>query len=440
MTLQRRVLVYLALAAVASCALTVVVAAVLVRNRVAAQRVSALIGEADLLSAGGGTPTALGPGQHVYRLNRSRPVLVGPFAAGRVLAAIPPGNDVGTVTLGARQLLFVARVTPRGRIVLVRNAALAFADWRPFLTSLVLAGLGGALLALVLSYALARRLTRPIGELSAATRRLAAGDPLLTVPVRGHDELAQLASSFNAMAAELAAAREAQRGFLESVSHELKTPLTAIRGYGEALADDAVAPVDAGEVIVAESERLRRLVDDLLELARFGRADFAVERTPVDLEAVAQQVVQRHAPRAAELGVALRADVTPGASAVGDAQRLLQAVSNLVENALRLTPAGGEVLVSVSSGRIEVRDTGPGLAAEDLPRAFERFYLHDRYRSERADGSGLGLAIVRGLVEAMGGSVHAGRAAGSGALFTLELPLAATPGPLERPGAGRPSA
>ncbi len=435
MSLQRRVLGYLALAAVASCALTVGVAIVLVRQRVAAQRDAALIAQADFLASVGAAPGALGPGEHVFRLSRRRPLPLGPARSARVLAEIPPGDGLGTITLAGRSLLYAARAVPNGRVVLVRSGRLAFAEWRPFLWSVVVAGLGGALLALALSYVLARRLVRPIDQLSQATRRLAAGAEDVAVPVAGEDELADLGRSFNTMADELARAREAQRSFLESVSHELKTPLTAIRGYGEALADGAVGAGQAGEVVVAESARLERLVGDLLELARFGRADFAVAGGPVDLSDVARQAVRRHAPRARELGVALSAEGEPAAGGLGDADRLLQATSNLVENALRLTPAGGAVTVTARGAEISVADTGPGLDPDDLPRVFERFYLHRRYRSEREDGSGLGLALVRELVEAMGGTVGAGGAPGGGALFTLRLPA----GPAPRPSGAKGS-
>jgi two-component system sensor histidine kinase BaeS len=282
----------------------------------------------------------------------------------------------------------------------------------------------------VLSYLLARRLTRPIGELAGATRQVAAGRPGVAVPVDGDDELAGLGRSFNAMAAELERARESQRRFVESVSHELKTPLTSIRGYAEAVEEGAVPPAQGARVIAAESERLQRLVADLLDLARLGRAGFSVSRRPLDLAAVAEQALTRHLPRARELSVALSSSAADGARALGDEDRVLQAISNLIENALRLTPAGGRVHVRVAEGEVLVRDTGPGLAAEDVPRAFERFYLHDRYRGRREVGSGLGLAIVKELVAAMDGSVQAASLAEGGAQFTVRLPA---PGPSPAP-------
>ncbi len=429
MTLQRRVLGYLALAAIASCTLTFGVAVVLVRNKIASQRISNLITEANVLSLVGGAPGALSAGQHVYRVGSGRPRRVRPLARDAVLAAIPGvGNGEGTITVHGHPLLYAARTTPVGRIVLVRPARLAFAEWRPFLFSLALAAVGGVLLAVLLSYLLARRLTRPIGVMAAATQRLAAGETGVEVPVEGQDELAGLGRAFNHMSIELSRARESQRGFLESVSHELKTPLTSIRGYAEALNEGAVSPGDGGRVIAAEAGRLERLVFDLLDLARFGRADFAVRHEPVDLASVGASAVRRHLPRARELGVSLTnptAEDRDGAWGTGDEDRLLQATSNLIENALRLTPAGGSVTVTAAPGRITVRDSGPGLSEEDLPHAFERFYLFNRYRSERAVGSGLGLAIVQELTTAMGGGVRAASAPGGGAQFTLELPVPA---------------
>jgi signal transduction histidine kinase len=446
-TLQRRVLRYLALAAVASCALTVGVAVVLIRLRVQEQRLSSLSGLADALAAGGTASRALGPGDHVYLFGARRgPLQVRSLRRAAVLAAVPAsGDSEGNITVAGHSLIYAARTGTAGRVIVIRSAHLAFAEWRPFLSAVAFAGLGGALLALALSYLLARRLARPIDELSRATRRLAGGEANVAVPVRGEDELAQLGRAFNEMSGELGRARESQRSFLESVSHELKTPLTSIRGYGEALHDGAVSPSEGGRVIVEEAGRLERLVVDLLDLARFGRADFAIAHDRVDLGNLAARAVQRHAPQARELGLTLRAQGPPGAWALGDQDRLLQATSNLIENALRLTPAGGEVVVSTERGKIAVRDTGPGLAPEDLPRAFERFYLHARYRSERAVGSGLGLAIVRELVVAMGGSVGACNGPEGGAEFVLRLPAApaladAKPERSAPPDAVRPSA
>jgi two-component system sensor histidine kinase BaeS len=341
----------------------------------------------------------------------------------RIVAAIHELSDSqGEIQVGAQSLIYAARGTARGGIVLVRGAGLAFAEWRPFLASLILAGLGGALLAAVASFLLARRLIRPIAVLSDATTRVAAGEQRVDVPVAGEDELAQLARSFNLMSESLARARETQRDFLESVSHELKTPLTSIRGYAEALGDGAVEPAQASAVIGAEAGRLERLVSDLLDLARLQRAGFAVERERVDLSNIVERAVERHRLRARELNVELTGSSNGPALGVGDPDRLLQATSNLIENALRITPAGGSVSATARAGEIEVQDTGPGLAPDDLPHAFERFYLYERYRSEREVGSGLGLAIVGELAARMGGGIAVENVDGGGARFTLRVP------------------
>jgi signal transduction histidine kinase len=178
-------------------------------------------------------------------------------------------------------------------------------------------------------------------------------------------------------------------------------------------------------VIVAESHRLERLLGDLLDLARMRKAEFSVRQEPIDLGEIAQEAVRRYEPQARDFGVALEATGSAEAPALGDADRTLQVVSNLVENALRLTPAGGSVRILAEPGEIRVEDTGPGLRAEELEHAFERFYLYSRYGRERRVGTGLGLAIVKELAEGMGGSVEAASRPGELTVFTLRLPLPA---------------
>jgi two-component system OmpR family sensor kinase len=424
-SLRRRVLAYLALAAIVSCALTVGIGIVLVRRHIADQQSAQLRSTADLIATVGGAPGAQRAGDHVYRVDARRRHEAGPRFTVAVVSAIGSDADAqGTIHLRGHAFSYVARRTASGRVILLRRADLPFADWRPFLEALALAGVAGALLAVALAWVLARRLTRPIHALAQATHRLADGESGVTVPVTGDDELADLGRSFNTMSVELARARESQRTFLESVSHELKTPLTSVRGYAEALEEGAVAPRDAARVIIAEAGRLESLVFDLLDLARLGRAGFSVADEPVDLAGVAAAVVTRHGVRARELAVTLSRDGEGSAWVRGDEGRLLQAASNLVENALRLTPPGGAVTVSVARDGLEVRDTGPGLEPPDLGRAFERFYLHDRYRADpgRSVGSGLGLAIVAQLVAAMGGRVRVANRAGGGACFAISLP------------------
>jgi two-component system, OmpR family, sensor kinase len=345
------------------------------------------------------------------------------------LAAYVPDvnrSSNGSVTIDGRRFIYSYRTIPSRGMLFLRPASVKSAAWRPFLGDLLLAALAGALLAAVLSFAIARSIVRPVRRVAEASRALAAGETPTPVPEEGARELASLARTFNEMAQQLAASRESERNFLLSVSHELKTPLTAIRGYAEGLGEGAFSSGDASRTILLESRRLERLVRDLLDLARMNRHEFSVSRETVDLTEVACEAVARHEASAREFGVALTFE---GAEAwvEGDHDRLLQVASNLVENALRETPPSGSVTVRVEPCRLVVSDTGPGLESVDLEHAFDRFFLYDKYGRERPVGSGLGLAIVKQLTEAMGGTVGVDSSPGLGATFIVTLPPAHIP-------------
>ncbi len=278
--------------------------------------------------------------------------------------------------------------------------------------------------AAVAAWYLNRRIVKPVQQVAQASVVLADGGTPMAIPTKAPHELSVMAQSFNRMARKLKKAQDTERDFLLSVGHELKTPLTAIDGYAELLQDGAVEPSAAAAVLSAESGRLRRLITDLLDLARIDRSEFTVVDEPVDLAATAREAVARFEGLAGTLGVALVADAPVAAPARGDAGRLLQVASNLVENALRATGSGGRVAVVARPGRLSVRDTGPGLTEKDLDHAFERFYLHRKYSSGPAVGTGLGLAIVKDLTEAMGGSVEVESEPGAGSTFTIALTTA----------------
>jgi signal transduction histidine kinase len=332
-------------------------------------------------------------------------------------------SDGQTIVAGKRYIYSYRTIPSRG-LLLLRPASVT---WHPFLRDLLFAALAGAALAALLSFVVARSIVRPVRRVAAASRALAAGETPLAVPEEGSTELASLAQAFNEMAEQLATSRESERTFLLSVSHELKTPLTAIRGYAEGLAEGAFGPDEAARTILLESRRLERLVRDLLDLARMNRHEFSVGREAVDLGEIAREAVARHEGAAREFGVALTAEAGE-AWVVADHDRMLQVASNLVENALRETPPGGSVSVrSEAGGRLLVADTGPGLEAADLEHAFDRFFLYDKYGRERPVGSGLGLAIVKQLSEAMGGSVTVEAAPGRGATFVVRVPSGAKP-------------
>ena len=282
-----------------------------------------------------------------------------------------------------------------------------------------------AALGLLGAWILSRSVVRPVRRLAEASHRIAdAGGAAEPVKPAGPRELRELATSFNDMNAKLAKAQETEQAFLLSVSHELKTPLTSIRGYAEGIGDGTVKSDDGAEVIGAESSRLERLVGDLLDSGRMRKSAFTVRHEAVDLAALAQDVVRRYEGTARDAGLTLLMNNDAGGSAVADNDRLLQVVSNLVENAIRCTPAPGTVTITTQPGAITVADTGRGLTSDDLPRAFERFYLYSRYGNDRPVGTGLGLAIVKELTEAMGGAVSVSSAVGVGTAFTVALPRA----------------
>ena len=346
-------------------------------------------------------------------------IMIEPRRSFRTVVPDVNKSSDGEATYQGKQQLYSYRTLPHLGLLLLRPASLQSAAWRPFLGDLLLAALAGVVLAAALSFVVARSIARPIRRVAAATRALAADESHDPLPTGGTTELAQLAEAFNQMTEQLAASRQAERDFLLSVSHELKTPLTAIRGYSEGLADGAFEAGEAARIISLEAGRLERLVRDLLDLARMNRSEFSVQREPVDLAEVAREAVRRQEAAAQEFGVALTAEGDE-TWVDADADRVLQVVSNLVENGLRETPAGGTVTVRAEPGRLLVADTGPGIPPADVPHAFERFYLYDRADKDRPLGSGLGLAIVKQLATAMGGDVSV-RSSAAGTTFDVSL-------------------
>jgi two-component system sensor histidine kinase BaeS len=324
----------------------------------------------------------------------------------------------GTMSWNGAPYYFAARSVNPGTVILLRPRS---TDLSPYVWGLLVAAGAGLVLAAAAAFLLARRISRPVDRVAAAARTLTRGTHPEPVPVEGAAEIATLAVAFNELAAQLRRAQEAERNFLLSVSHELKTPLTAIRGYAEAVEDGAVDPRDAAATVASEARRLERLVGDLLDLARMNRTDFSVHNTEIDLAEVAYDAVRRYEQQAESFGVELHTVTDGFAPAIADADRVLQIVSNLVENALRLTPPGGEVRVVAAPGVLRVEDTGPGIAEADTERAFERFYLHERYGLERRVGTGLGLAIVKELTLAMGGDVDVESRPGELTVFTVRL-------------------
>jgi two-component system OmpR family sensor kinase len=293
----------------------------------------------------------------------------------------------------------------------------------------VVAGLGTIALGVVVALRVARTVARPVADTAAAADRIAGGDLDARVPEppgTHDDELTRLARSVNAMAAALGQSRAAERDFLLSVSHDLRTPLTSIGGWAEALADGAAPDTRAaGETIRQAAARLDRLVGDLLDLARLRTRAFPLSLAPVDLGDVVAATAEGLRPELEEAGIALSVDLPSTPLVVeADADRLAQVVANLLDNAGRF--AAGHIHVAVArAGRwasLAVEDDGPGIPAGERPLVFERLHSGARAPARTGAGTGLGLAIVRELALAMGGEATAADSGAGGARMVVTLP------------------
>jgi two-component system sensor histidine kinase BaeS len=371
--------------------------------------------------------------------------------AGRVATASPlmrsvlTGQDVAAVLAGkpvsaqrrvAGQLVLLeARPTNAGGIALAQRRADATAASNQAVRRIIWALLIAVGIAIVLGLAVAVRISRPLRRTAQAAHALAAGHRDVAVQPEGPAEVVEVGQAVNTLAAALSHSEARQREFLLSVSHDLRTPLTAITGYAESLADGVVPPEQAagvGAVMLTEAQRLNRLVADLLDLARLNAQEFRIDLATVDLAQLAQAAGQVWRDRCAAAGVRFELELGAGPLLLHtDAARIRQIADGLLENALRVTPAAAPIILAVraehapdgrSFGVLEVRDGGPGLAEQDLAVAFQRSVLYERYRGLRQVGTGLGLAIVDGLVRRLGGTVAAGHAPEGGARFTVWLP------------------
>ncbi|MFD2765448.1 sensor histidine kinase [Micromonospora eburnea] len=293
---------------------------------------------------------------------------------------------------------------------------------------LLAAAAGVAAVAVIGTVLLSRRVLRPIDTLTAAAQRLGRGDLTGRVPVRGNDELAELARSFNRMADSLQRGEERQRRLVADVAHELRTPLANLRGYLEALSDGVITPdQELYASLLEEAVLQQRIVDDLQDLALAEAGNLAYHRVAVDLAELLETCGTAHHARAESAGVSLRVEAEPVA-VHADPDRLRQVVGNLVTNALRATTAGGSVRLvanrTETQAIVRVVDTGSGIAADALPHVFDRFWRADAARGRRTGGSGLGLAIARQIVTDHQGTITVASEVGVGTTFTITLPRA----------------
>jgi signal transduction histidine kinase len=352
----------------------------------------------------GEIPSPLPPGIAKSDLN-AHSLLAGQIASGRagnlVYAAVPV--PLTTAQRAGRHL--------RGEfaILLTREVGNSGPSWGYFLA----AGGAALLVAGLVAAQMSRRMTRPVVEAMEVTGRIAAGDLESRMPQRKGDypEFASLGQSVNEMARSLQDSRVRERHLLLSVSHDLRTPLTSIRGFAEAIMDGAIDDSGrAAEVIIAESRRLERLVGDLLDLTKLEAGQLSMHIRPTDVGEVVSTTVEGFRPVAAKSRIELSAETSAAVAAVSaDPDRLAQLLANLIENALTFAHSRVAVAVHPLDGGsvvVTVEDDGPGIASIDLARVFERFYQADRGPTRKV-GSGLGLAIVAELAATMGASVRA---------------------------------
>lgn len=397
----------------------------------------------DLENMGGLDPSAMRAGNvtvilvrsdaHVITIpGRENTLLWGP--AELTIARTAMGHSARTGSMSTGDLVRIVSV-PLSSLDGTQNYALVLA--RPLSPTLgvlwilgwalLVFGAIGATIAAVLGYAIAKSGVQPIRQLSDAVARVAATSQLDPVPVRGDDEVAELGRSFNRMLGALESSRERQRRLIADAGHELRTPLTSMRTNVELLVADEkqgmLPPGARGEIlrdVAAQLGEFTALVGDLVQLSREDRVEASPEA--IDLRDVVESALARVKRRGP--GIVWDVELSP-LYLVGEADALERAVTNLLDNAVKFSPPGGTVHVHLDGDRLRIADQGPGIAEEDLPHVFERFYRSDKART--TPGSGLGLSIVAQTIQAHGGWVKAGRSAGGGAEFTVRLPGSTTP-------------
>jgi len=296
--------------------------------------------------------------------------------------------------------------------------------------SLLIGGSVAIAIALLLTFVLSRRITSPIGALAKAARRLGRGDLSQRVQLQGEGEVAALAQAFNSMAADLEHAEQLRRNMVADVAHELRTPLSNIQGYLEAIRDRVIKP-DAATIhsLSEETALLSRLVNELQELSLAEAGELKLVYQTEDITKLVKQAVTPWQPKVTGKEILLSLDLPDNLPLVNiDWQRVNQVLHNLLENAVAYTHKGGTINVAASAKgkgvEVSVSDTGEGIPAEDLPHIFERFYRVDKSRARATGGSGLGLTIAKRLVEAHGGTITAQSELGKGSRFSFTLPIA----------------
>jgi signal transduction histidine kinase len=338
----------------------------------------------------------------------------------------PEGPERGPGSPGPRRPAQAYRV-----VLAIPERSLAEA-WRELVPGLALAALIAIPVSIGVALLLSRSITRPLRRITRAAEAMARGDLRQEIPVRGSDEVAHLAASFNHMSLEVERSQQSLRDFLADASHELRTPLTSIQGFSQALLDGALAgdeagSAEAGRIINEESQRMRLLVEDLLYLSRVESRQVSGTPAPVDVGALLRESWRRVQLTAEQRHLDARLTLPDLPPVLGDADQLDRLFGNLLENAGKYTPPGGAIRVSAEQrGQtlvVMVHNTGSAIPPEDLPHVFERFYRVDKSRSRDVEGSGLGLAIAQEVAQRHRGRIEVQSAPDSGTTFTVTLPL-----------------
>ena len=307
--------------------------------------------------------------------------------------------------------------------------------WRDLLPRLFVAGSIAFLASVFAAGVLARSITRPLRRITEASEEMARGRYDQTIPAYGGEEVGRLATAFNDMAQQVGHSYRTLRDFLANVSHELKTPLTSIQGFSQAMVDGSLKTpeeyAEAGRIINEESVRMRGLVDDLLYLSQVDVGEVAFRFENIDPKELLTAADERFRRRAGQAGVELSVQAVDGPLIRADGRRMEQAIANIVDNALRYTPRGGRITLrsTADDGHVQlsVHNTGSVIPPEAMPHLFERFFQVDAARA-RADGNtGLGLAITREIVEAHDGEIEVNSNAQLGTEFVISVPAAAPP-------------
>jgi|CXWL01.1.fsa_nt_gi signal transduction histidine kinase len=339
---------------------------------------------------------------------------------------------------GADLTLFASETRPEDRsFVSPYSAVIAIAPnelasaWLDLVPRLALAGAIALTVSFVVSYFISRSISGPLARITQASKQMAQGNYDVFIPIKGQDEVGRLSEAFNLMAQQVSSSQRSMKDLLANVSHELKTPLTSIQGFSQAILDGVVTEQDDvreySRLVYEEAQRMRGLVDDLLLLSQIESGQASMEHKRIDLAQILTHTMERFQWAIRDAGIQSGVSLERMPDVIGDARRLEQVFSNLLQNAVRHTPPGGLINISgtiVSGGHISisVHNTGSLISSEDLPRVFERFFQVDRARTRKAGSSGLGLSIVQEIVEAHGGTIRAVSSEERGTEFIVVFP------------------